>query len=282
MSTPELHLCVSTIIADPMSASADEIVAAVEHAAEAGFDGVSLWTLHHMVAASGGVDLASVVADAGLRTPVVEAMAGWANAADERAIRGDADFALAAAAAMGADTCVAVCLEPDLTDRARTVANLTLMASIAADAGVTVAIEFLPWTGISNIRDCAQLIADSGADNVGVLLDSWHWVRQPGGADLETLLDLDPSMVPLLQICDAGEPGPEQYGDAMTARLLPGDGHVDFDELFAALLQIGADPIVSPEIFNRANLAAGVSEWAESMERSCRQLVEGSGLGRST
>ena len=270
---PELHLCVSTILGDPMAATADEIVEGVGVAAAAGFDGVSLWTLHHLVAAGSGVDLAALTAELGLAVPVVEALAGWANAADEAAVRADAEFALGVAAAVGATHAVAVCLEPELEDRDRTVQNLGLAAALAADAGVTIAIEFLPWTGIPTIASCAQLIEDADADNVGILVDMWHWQRQPGGPDLHTLRSLDGSLVPLVQVCDTGPAAADLYDEAMTARVLPGEGDTDGDALAAALAEIGATPLISPEIFNTSRLAdRGALAWAQDIEASCRRL----------
>lgn len=272
----EIHVCLSTLLADPMAATGAEVLAAVDVAADAGFDGVSVWTLHHLVAIGRdhGDPLVDRIRSHGLASPVVEAMAGWANAADDVAVRGDAQFAIGVARALGATHSVAVCLEPELADPAATARNLSLSAAMAADAGLTIAVEFLPWTGIPTLRACVELIERAGADNVGVLIDTWHWVRQPGGPDLTTLQSLDGSMVPLLQVCDTGEAMDDPYLEATTARRLPGEGAVDFEELFEALHRIGADPIVSPEVFDLASLAASPERWPRRLATVCRDLED--------
>lgn len=264
-----LHVCAATLMADPMNAGPDDVLAAVDTAAEVGFDGVSLWTLHHLVAGDAVVER---LRGHGLASPVVEAMAGWANAADETAVRGDAGFAIGVGQALGASLSVAVCLEPELADPSATARNLALAAAMAADAGMSIAVEFLPWSGIPTLRSCVELIERAGADNVGVLLDTWHWLRQPGGPDLTTLGSIDGSMILLMQTCDTGEAMDDQYLEATTARRLPGDGDVDFDELFAALHGIGADPMVSPEVFDVASLTAAPRVWPVRLEAACRAL----------
>ena len=265
----DLHVCAATLMADPMNAGADEVLAAVDTAADVGFDGVSLWTLHHLVAGDAVVDR---VRERGLASPVVEAMAGWANAGDEAAVRADAGFAIGVGQALGASLSVAVCLEPELGDEAATARNLALAAAMAADSGMGIAVEFLPWSGIPTLRKCVDLIERAGAENVGVLLDTWHWLRQPGGPDLATLGSIDGSMIVLMQTCDTGEPMADQYLEATTARRLPGDGDVDFDELFVALHAIGADPVVSPEVFDVASLTAAPDAWPARLAASCRAL----------
>ncbi len=279
-----LHVCLSTLLPDPMSADADELVAAMATAAAVGFDGVSLWTLHHLVAARAGIDLAAVAAASGLAAPVVEAMAGWANARDDSTVRGDADFAIQVAEAMGASIAVAVCLEPELTDAAVTGDNLALAAAMAADAGITVAVEFLPWSGVPTLAAAVELIERSGADNVGVLLDTWHWERQPGGPDEATLASLDAAAIPLLQISDTGAPMEDMYTEATTARRVPGDGGVDFGRLFEVLAGIGADPVVSPEVFDTTALADQGDSWPGDMAEACRAIEARrvAALGRST
>lgn len=274
---PPLHICVSTLMTDPMGATAPDVGQAIRDAASAGYDGISLWTLHHLITASDGTapPIAEIAAAEGLQVPVVEAMAGWANATDDAAVRGDADFALGVADAVGATLSVAVCMEESLEDRDRTVASLRLAADVAADAGVALAIEFLPWTAIPTLRACADLVGDANRDNVGILLDSWHWHRQPGGPDHETLRQLPGEWIRLLQLSDAGPPTDDLFGEAMTSRLAPGAGSIDFAGLLADLDHIGATPILSPEVFNTLRLAEGAVAHAEEVATGCRAVLVG-------
>ena len=56
-------------------------------------------------------------------------------------------------------------------------------------------------------------------------------------------------------MCDAAPGDGREMEEAMTGRLLPGEGVVDYPALFATLAQIGADPFIATEIFNGALLA---------------------------
>ena len=57
-----------------------------------------------------------------------------------------------------------------------------------------------------------------------------------------------------VQMCDAAPGEGREMEEAMTGRLLPGEGVVDYPALFATLAQIGADPFIATEIFNAALL----------------------------
>lgn len=280
VSQPQTHLCLSTLFADPMQIGADDLRSAIDAAGAAGFDGVSLWTFHHLMASGDGMDdaeLADRLAANGLVAPIVEAMPGWANAADDAAVRGDAGFALGVAAAVGATCAVAVCMEPEFADRDRTVANLALVGDIAADSGIDIAVEFLPWTAIDSYRTCLRLLEDCDRDNVGVLLDSWHWQRQPGGPVPDALAGTDPNRIKLVQLCDT-TPTPstdDVYAEAMTERLVPGSGTVDLGGLLDGLEAIGATPLLSPEVFSSVGQARGAATWAGDIKAACDKVLAG-------
>jgi sugar phosphate isomerase/epimerase len=62
--------------------------------------------------------------------------------------------------------------------------------------------------------------------------------------------------------------------EAMSGRLLPGAGVVDFPALAALLRRIGADPVVATEVFNPALLAErGVAATAEAFASTGRAAL---------
>jgi sugar phosphate isomerase/epimerase len=65
------------------------------------------------------------------------------------------------------------------------------------------------------------------------------------------------------------EPEPE----AMTARLLPGDGVVDYAELWEAFDHIGATPVVAAEVMASALVAEGASSMAAKVHDACRAVL---------
>ncbi|MEZ5168205.1 MAG: hypothetical protein R2695_17635 [Acidimicrobiales bacterium] len=66
-------------------------------------------------------------------------------------------------------------------------AGLAAVAERLRPPGWWSPLEFLPWTGVCDLRAADDLVVATGADNATVLLDTFHWVRQPGGPDLDRL-----------------------------------------------------------------------------------------------
>ncbi len=269
MTSPgELALCLSTLLADPMSAGADEVVSALDAAAAAGCGGVSAWTLHVLAFDPDPAAFREAAASRGLSVDVVEAAVGWSSGAGDAGP--DADLTLEVAEGVGAQQVVAVCLDPVLADAAAAVRGFADLCDRAAARGIRVALEFLPWTGVPGLADAWALVEAAGRSNGGILLDAWHWQRQPGGPCPDLLATLPPSAVHLLQLCDARpEPGDDAMAEAMAERLVPGDGVVDFEGLAAALLGSGATPLLSPEVFSRDGLSLGPEAFAAGVVAAC-------------
>ncbi len=233
-----IGICPATLLTDPMSATDAEVRVAAEAAASAGFTEASVWGQH-----------IGAVTGSGLAISVVEAATGWANGTPEDAAREARTFT-GLASQCGAGLILAVCLEPSLADLGRARHNLGLLVDAAVEAEQRVCVEFLPWSGIPDLSTAWALVEPLGP-GAGIVLDTWHWQRQPGGPALETLAAIPGDRIPYVQVCDASAtPGEDAMTEAMTARLLPGLGVVDFPSLFSALAAIGAEPFVAAEIFN--------------------------------
>jgi sugar phosphate isomerase/epimerase len=138
-----------------------------------------------------------------------------------------------AARRLGAPVIVQGCFEPDL---ARVAALLRDYARAAADAGVRIALEFMPMSSLKTIADAQRVIGESGAANVGLLIDALHLARSGAGpAEVQVL---DPRNIVFAQLCDAAAslpPGVTLLDEAMTGRLYVGDGGLDLAGLVAAL-----------------------------------------------
>ena len=59
----------------------------------------------------------------------------------------------------------------------------------------------------------------------------------------------------------------------MTARLLPGDGAVDFAEVLGIISDGGAEPIWFPEVFSTALAAAGPQTMAPQVMAASRSVL---------
>ena len=77
-----------------------------------------------------------------------------------------------------------------------------------------------------------------------------------------------------LQLCDAAsDAGPDPMTEAMSSRLLPGEGVVDFRGVLAALGAIGAEPVVATEVFNPALLVARGGPAAATAMRAAADRI---------
>jgi len=138
-----------------------------------------------------------------------------------------------AARRVGAPLIMQGCFEPDLARVARLLAGY---ARAAADAGVRIAIEFMPMSALKNMPDTLDVIEQSGAAGVGLLVDALHLARS--GARPADVAALAPGRVPIVQLCDAAAQRPASlslFDEAMQGRMYLGDGGLDLAGLVRAL-----------------------------------------------
>lgn len=260
-----LGMCTATLLADPMTASDAEVRAAVEAAVSAGFGELSVWA--HQVDGIG--DLGAL----GAHAACVEAAMAWAGP-DPAAAAAEARRLADLASRLQAGLILAVTMEPVLADIGAARANLAALVDAAAEAGAGVCVEFLPWSGVPGLAAAWELVGPLGA-GAGVLVDAWHWQRQPGGPCPDLLASIPGERIGYVQLCDAApEAAPDVPEEAMSGRLLPGQGVVDFPSLLGVLDAIGAHPFVATEVFNPALIRErGARESAVAMGDAARRVL---------
>ncbi len=268
-------MCPASLMADFMSPSGDEVRAAVDASLQAGASAASTWTLHFDVL--GGLEPAARwLKESGLRTEVVEAASNWA-ATDAATADRDGRQIAEAAAAVGASIVMAICLEDSLDDLDRARDNLAVVVAHARDAGARTCVEFLPWTAIPDLATAWALVEPLGPD-AGILIDAWHWQRQPGGPNIPLLASIPGDRIGYVQLCDAAAGDATDMMEAMAGRLLPGDGVVDFGPLVQTLRQIDARPFFATEVFNPGLLAElGINDFARGSITHAQQKLDGNG-----
>ena len=140
-----------------------------------------------------------------------------------------------ATAALGAPIIVANGFDPEL---ARFTSLFARYCAAAKEAGIRVALEFLPYSGVQNIDDAMRVVTDSGASNAGVLLDALHLDRS--GATVADIARIPPDRITFAQLCDARKwSGPRTnerlLTEARTARLPAGTGDLPLFDFLDAL-----------------------------------------------
>ena len=124
------------------------------------------------------------------------------------------------------------------TDEARFTDLFTRYCESAAQAGIRVALEFLPYSAVRNLEAALRVIDASGARNAGLLLDALHLDRS--GATPADVRAIDPEKIVFAQLCDAkrlsGPATDEQLlQEARFARLPAGSGELPLDAFMDAL-----------------------------------------------
>lgn len=196
-------------------------------AAAAGFDGIGLRAVDRRRAHESGfsdADLRSMLATAGLSVVELDVVNGWGAEGDRlaRARRHEGRL-LEVAEALGGRTLTAVGDVVGPRDRVAEV--FAGLCDRAAEHGLAVGLEYLPWTNVGDLAAALRIVRDAGRPNAGVVIDSWHHFHGDPTADLAAVAADE---VVGVQVDDSG---PLRDGVALEEqtidRLLPGEGTFD-------------------------------------------------------
>jgi len=157
-------------------------------------------------------------------------------------------------------------------------ARLREVARVLGDHGVRLGLEYVgPKTSWSNFRfpfihtmgEMKELIAEIGRENVGFLLDSWHWyTAQETEADLLTLRAGDVVMCHLND-APSGVPVNQQVDNH---RELPcATGVIDVKAFLGGLIRIGYDGPVACEPFSQELRRLPIEEALETVAAAMKK-----------
>lgn len=119
----------------------------------------------------------------------------------------------------------------------------------AAEHGVLVGFEFLPYSHVRTLGQAWEVVAAANRPNGGITLDLWHWFRS--GATPDDLAGIPASVITTVQLCDVQpEPEPDMTEEARHRRLLPGHGAGDTPGVLGALRDHGVTAPMSVEVFS--------------------------------
>lgn len=125
---------------------------------------------------------------------------------------------------------------------------------------VNVVFEFLPWTGVPDIRTASTIVERANRPNGGIILDVWHYFRGPSSLDQVT--EVDPASIMAIALCDAAAPEGDPVEDTTRRRILPGQGTFDLVGLLVALRDRGVIAPISVEILSEQQALLSVRDAA--------------------
>jgi sugar phosphate isomerase/epimerase len=250
---------------------------------QAGIASIGLW--REPVAEVGLGPAVKMVTDSGLRVSSL-CRGGFFTAADENLRRAALDenrraieetAALAAAGSAGSAPVLVLVAGglpegdrdlPGARERARDAVGA--LVQDAAAAGVVLAIEpmhpmYCADRGVVSTLEQALDIAEQfPAETVGVVVDTFHVWWDPQ-LDEQVRRAGRGGRIASYQVCDWITPLPP---DALLARGMMGDGHIDFAAITSLVEQAGYTGDVEVEIFNQAIWDADPAEVAERTAKS--------------
>ena len=258
----------------------------VEAAAAAGFSAISLWGRDYRRARSEGLsdaDMRALLEANGLAVAELDGVGQWlpGSAGLAPPVEGDeADsffafseqdlYAIADAVAARSLNAVEVYgthFEPD-----EAAAAFAALCDRAAEHGLLVHLEYLPWSGIPDARAAGEVVRLADRPNGGVLVDSWHHFRSGGNDD--ALRAIPGSRIVGIQLNDApAKAEADPVDECLHRRLVPGEGDIDLVGLIRLLDEAGVDAPVGIEVMSDEINALPVKEAARRVGDATRSVL---------
>jgi sugar phosphate isomerase/epimerase len=217
----------------------------VRTAAETGFWGIGMHVDDYLRTRERGAsddEMLRLLESTGMAIHEIEFLTGWSS--DVEAIRAHSlqvEAAIFAAVdALGARQLNVGCAEfpGEVAPVERLAERFAALCERAAAHDLTVALEFLPWSGIPDIATAWDVVRQSSAPNGGILLDVWHFFR--GNPDFDVLRSVPADRIVGVQVNDGpAEAAGEIREETRHGRRLPGHGDFDLSRMVRELRAMG-------------------------------------------
>jgi sugar phosphate isomerase/epimerase len=151
----------------------------------------------------------------------------------------------------------------------------------AADHGLLVALEFLPFTNVFDAATALEIVERAGRPNGGICVDVWHHER--GARCTEQLRAIPPECVVGVQLDDGARipVDTDYYTDCVANRLPPGEGEFDVVGFLALLSDIGADAPLAVEVLSDAVQTSTPTDVAVHLAHATRGVRQAAGYSVS-
>jgi sugar phosphate isomerase/epimerase len=275
----DLVLCSGTLARD--ISFCDRLDAAVA----GGFRGISLWGRDYQRARADGwsdADVRALLDERGREVAELDPAWWWLPGAADVHISDDADTMhvfrygeaemFAIADAVGARSLNATDVFGGPWDVDQAAAAFAALCDRAAEHGLLVHLEGLPWSQIPDVASAWEIVRRAGRVNGGIVVDAWHFFR--AGGDFDALRKVPGDRVLGIQL-DDGPAAPEDnlVHATLHDRLLPGEGTFDLVALVAALRAIGAVAPIGVEVFSDTLHARGALAAACAAGDATRRVL---------
>ena len=133
------------------------------------------------------------------------------------------------------------------------------VCDLAAERELTVSLEAMAVLPGFTYQVASDILVAADRPNAGLLIDMWHLYRDPTG--LGSIEQLSAAQITGLEFADApSTPSPDVMYEALSGRLLPGEGDFDITGLLHTLDAKGVDIPLSVEVLSADLRALPLSE----------------------
>ena len=243
----DLVLCAGTLAKASFRARVDAAVAG-------GYRGISLFPSDVRRARAEGLDDATMRAlldDNGLEVAEIDPLMSWLPGVEP----GSGQFAATEhecyeiAASIGGRSINCVVFPPQPVQHDVVVESFAALCDRAAERGLLVHLEFMPWTQIATVLDASAVVAAADRPNGGIMLDTWHHFRGPV-TDAELAGQVPLEKILAVQLNDApSRPEENIVEETLNRRRVPGDGDIDLPGILRLLGEGGSPAPLGVEVF---------------------------------
>ena len=248
---------------------------------EAGFTHLPIggFTISQLLQSQSLNDIRSQALDAGVQLGHYDGFTDWAP------IRFDPSLPEAAQAVFdfSAEQCLEYCNQLGLKSICATGAFLLGQFSAnqlsdgfaafclkAAQYNIRVDLEFIPMWGVANLNLAWRIVQASGAENAGILFDTWHFLR--GDADFTALDQLPCDAITCVQLADAADSTKQMplMEDCLGYRRPPGEGDLPLGRVGKILRKQVRVHSVGPEVFSKELDLLDAEQAARRVAKACQ------------
>ncbi len=147
--------------------------------------------------------------------------------------------------------------------------RLRKISEIAAGYDITIALEFIRGRSITDFASALRMVRSADRDNLGVLLDVFHFYRS--GCSPEELDLVRPHEIAVVHMNDAMSKPVEVLRDQ--DRVFPGDGVAPAAAIVSALTGIEYEGYFSVKIFNEEYWKMNPREVARTAMQRTRSIL---------
>jgi 4-hydroxyphenylpyruvate dioxygenase len=168
--------------------------------------------------------------------------------------------------------CIACPTYAEDGDIFRDIRSFKEVCDIAKAYDIRLALEFLPWTALRDMRMAWEVVRRANCSNGGLLVDTFHYFK--GGSTIDDLQEVPTEKIFLVHLDDAPDLRIDSKEMCFHHRVFPGEGIFPLGQfLDMLLLEKGYEGWISLEVINKENQHADYDEIAQRGKKSLEKVL---------